>query len=176
MREARMPWPAIDYDQLTGLAGLKQLGGDGIPSVSPTRCHRPRCSPAATTAGKYLGPKKVMGDLEKIFAGGVACAARTGAITVIPSGFVSIFRDKVAPKPVEITRVDFTSGASHEVEIEMQIVKRYKAQAEYLLGLDQMAQIAASKIAACGDTRSPLRSGFLQGELRVLQVERAFRR
>ena len=35
----------------------------------------------------------------------------------------------------------------------MQIVKRYKAQAEYLLGLDQMAQVAASKLAT-GRTRT----------------------
>jgi nucleoredoxin len=71
MREARMPWPAIDYDQLTGSAGLKQLGGDGIPSLvllDPTG----HLLSSSYDGGKYLGPKKVIGDLEKIFAGGAA--------------------------------------------------------------------------------------------------------
>ena len=71
MREARMPWPAIDYDQLTGLAGLKQLSGDGIPSLvllDPTG----HLLSSSYDGGKYLGPKKVIGDLEKIFAGGAA--------------------------------------------------------------------------------------------------------
>ena len=71
MREARMPWPAIDYDQLAGLAGLKQLGGDGIPSLVLLDATGHLLS-SSYDGGKYLGPKKVMGDLEKIFAGGVA--------------------------------------------------------------------------------------------------------
>jgi nucleoredoxin len=70
MREARMPWPAIDYDQLTGLAGLKQLGGDGIPSLVLLDATGQLLS-SSYDGGKYLGPKKVLGDLEKIFAGGV---------------------------------------------------------------------------------------------------------
>src|SRR4030095_14515257 len=55
----------------------------------------------------------------------------------------------------------------------MQIVKRYKAQAEYLLGLDQMAQVAASKLATCGTRTAFFDRALLQGELGVLQVERA---
>ena len=69
MREARMPWPAIDYDQLTGLAGLKQLGGDGIPSLVLLDGTGQLLS-SSYDGGKYLGPQKVMGDLQKIFAGG----------------------------------------------------------------------------------------------------------
>jgi len=69
MREARMPWPAIDYDQLPGLAGLKQLGGDGIPSLVLLDATGHLLSNSYDGA-RYLGPKKVMGDLEKIFAGG----------------------------------------------------------------------------------------------------------
>ena len=71
MREARMPWPAIDYDQLTGSAGLKQLGGDGIPSLVLLDATGHLLS-SSYDGGKYLGPKKVIGDLEKIFAGGAA--------------------------------------------------------------------------------------------------------
>jgi nucleoredoxin len=69
MREARMPWPAIDYDQLAGLAGLKQLSGDGIPSLVLLDATGHLLS-SSYDGGKYLGPKKVIGDLEKIFAGG----------------------------------------------------------------------------------------------------------
>jgi nucleoredoxin len=71
MREARMPWPAIDYDQLTGLAGLKQLGGDGIPSLVLLDATGHLLS-SSYEGGKYLSPKKVIGDLEKIFGGGAA--------------------------------------------------------------------------------------------------------
>ena len=55
----------------------------------------------------------------------------------------------------------------------MQIVKRYKAQAKYLLGLDQMAQVAASKLATGGTRTAFFDRALLQGELGVLQVERA---
>ena len=71
MREARMPWPAIDYDQLTGLAGLKQLSGDGIPSLVLLDATGHLLS-SSYDGEKYLGPQKVIGDLQKIFAGGVA--------------------------------------------------------------------------------------------------------
>src|SRR4030095_10725306 len=53
----------------------------------------------------------------------------------------------------------------------MQIVKRYKEQAEYLLGLDQMAQVAASKLATCGTRTAFFDRALLQGEFGVLQVE-----
>ena len=71
MREARMPWPAIDYDQLTGLAGLKQLGGDGIPSLVLLDATGHLLS-SSYDGGKYLGPEKVIGDLQQIFAGDTA--------------------------------------------------------------------------------------------------------
>jgi len=71
MRETRMPWPAVDYDQLSGLAGLKQLGGDGIPSLVLLDATGHLLS-SSYDGGKYLGPKKVIDDLETIFAGGVA--------------------------------------------------------------------------------------------------------
>ena len=33
IQETKMPWLAIDYDQLADMAGVKTLGGDGIPSL-----------------------------------------------------------------------------------------------------------------------------------------------
>jgi len=71
IREARMPWPAIDYDQLTGLPDLKQVSGAGIPSLVLFDATGQLLS-SSYESGNYLGPKKVISDLQKIFADGVA--------------------------------------------------------------------------------------------------------
>jgi thiol-disulfide isomerase/thioredoxin len=71
MREARMPWPAIDYDQLAGLAGLKQLSGDGIPSLVLLDGSGHLLS-SSYDGTRYLGPEKVIADLQKIFTEGTA--------------------------------------------------------------------------------------------------------
>ena len=62
MREARMPWPAIDYEQLAGLAGLKQLSGDGIPSLVLLDGTGHLLS-SSYDGDRYLGPQKVIADL-----------------------------------------------------------------------------------------------------------------
>lgn len=71
IREARMPWPAIDYEQLAGLAGLKQLTGDGIPSLVLLDGTGHLLS-SSYDGDRYLGPQKVIADLQKIFAEGAA--------------------------------------------------------------------------------------------------------
>ncbi len=71
MRESRMPWPAIDYDQLAGLAGLKQLSGDGIPSLVLLDATGHLLS-SSYEGERYLGPQKVIADLQKIFAADTA--------------------------------------------------------------------------------------------------------
>lgn len=72
MREANMPWPAIDYQKLQSKEALKQnAGGDGIPSlvvVDPTG----RVISSTYAGGKYVGPQKVLGDLNELFAGKIA--------------------------------------------------------------------------------------------------------
>jgi nucleoredoxin len=68
MREARMPWPAIDYDQLTELGGLRQLGGNGIPSLVLLDAKGQLLS-SSYDGHRYLGPQKVIADLQKILAG-----------------------------------------------------------------------------------------------------------
>ena len=67
MREMKMPWLAIDYDKLDGLEGLRQLGGDSIPSLLAidTGGH---VVASSYDGDKYLGPQKAIADLEKIFA------------------------------------------------------------------------------------------------------------
>ena len=83
MREARMPWPAIDYDQLTGLAGLKQLGGDGIPSLVLLDAHRP-VALQQLRRRKISRPEKGDGRSAENLRRRRGCAACTGAIAVIP--------------------------------------------------------------------------------------------
>jgi nucleoredoxin len=71
MRETNMPWPAIDYQKLPGKEVLKKNAGDGIPSLVLVDSTGKVIS--STYAGtQYLGPAKVLGDLDAIFAGGAA--------------------------------------------------------------------------------------------------------
>jgi thiol-disulfide isomerase/thioredoxin len=69
MRDNKMPWPAIDYDQLSGLGSLRQIGGSGIPSLVLLDGTGHVLS-SSFEGDKYFGPQKVLADLQKIFAGG----------------------------------------------------------------------------------------------------------
>jgi nucleoredoxin len=71
MRDAKMPWPAIDYDQLPGLGNLRQVGGSGIPSLVLLDATGHVLS-SSFDGDNYLGPQKVLADLQKIFAGGAS--------------------------------------------------------------------------------------------------------
>lgn len=67
MRDNQMPWPAVDFQKLPGKDALKKYAGEGIP-----------CLVVIDDSGKvisdsyrgkeYLGPAKVVADLESIFA------------------------------------------------------------------------------------------------------------
>lgn len=68
MRETNMPWPAIDYQKLKEKEVLKKSAGDGIPSLVLVDQAGKLLS--STYAGaQYLGPAKVLADLDAIFAG-----------------------------------------------------------------------------------------------------------
>ena len=68
MRETNMPWPAIDYQKLPDKGVLKKSAGDGIPSLVLVDNMGKLIS--SSYAGKqYLGPAKVLADLDAIFAG-----------------------------------------------------------------------------------------------------------
>ncbi len=66
MRETRMPWLAIDYDQLAGMDGLRRLGGDGIPSLLVLDASGHLVA-SSYEGDKYLGPQYALAALEKIF-------------------------------------------------------------------------------------------------------------
>jgi nucleoredoxin len=68
MRDENMPWPAIDFSKLKGKAVLKQNAGDGIPSLVLVDSTGKVIS-SSFADGKYLGPQKVLTDLDSIFAG-----------------------------------------------------------------------------------------------------------
>jgi len=70
MREANMPWPAIDFQKLKGKDAIRKYAGDGIPCLVLVDATGKVIS--STYAGaQYLGPAKVLGDLDAIFAGKV---------------------------------------------------------------------------------------------------------
>jgi len=64
--EAKMPWLAVDYDQLADLVGVRQLGGNSIPSllVLDSASHLIASSYDGDT---YLGPQNALAALDKIF-------------------------------------------------------------------------------------------------------------
>ena len=70
MREASMPWPAIDFPKLGGKEAIRKYAGAGIPCLVLVDATGKVIS--GTYAGaQYLGPAKVLGDLDAIFAGKV---------------------------------------------------------------------------------------------------------
>ena len=68
MREARMPWPAIDFARVPEKDSIKKYCGSGIPCLVVLDSTGKVLSD--TYAGtKYLGPQKVLADLDAMFGG-----------------------------------------------------------------------------------------------------------
>ena len=71
MRDANMPWPAVKYESIADNAELKNYAGSGIPCLVLVDASGKVISDSY--AGKtYLGPTKVLRDLDQLFAGGAA--------------------------------------------------------------------------------------------------------
>ena len=64
MRDANMPWLAIDFSKLKDKAVLKQNAGDGIPSLVLVDS-----SGNMISTSQSGGPQKVLNDLDAIFSG-----------------------------------------------------------------------------------------------------------
>jgi nucleoredoxin len=74
IRESNMPWPAIDYQKLADVAAIRRYGGDAIPCLVLVDATGKVIS--QSFAGKeYLGPQKVLSDLDTIFDGKAIAAA-----------------------------------------------------------------------------------------------------
>ncbi len=70
MRDMQMPWPGVKYEKIAENLALRGYAGEGIPCLVLVDAAGNVISDSY--AGKtYLGPAKVMADLETIFAGGV---------------------------------------------------------------------------------------------------------
>ena len=69
MREAQMPWPAVEFGKLPGKAALKKYEGDGIPCLVVLDAGGKVLSDSYVEK-KYVGPEKVLADLNAIFSTG----------------------------------------------------------------------------------------------------------
>lgn len=68
MHEAQMPWPAVDFGKVPGKAALKKYEGDAIPCLVVLDAEGKVISD--TYVGKkYVGPEKVLTDLDALFSG-----------------------------------------------------------------------------------------------------------
>lgn len=73
-----MPWLAVDCDQLSGLGGIRDLGGKSIPSLLVLDSGS-RIVASSYDGEKQLGPENALAALDKIFAapgGGAIAQAR----------------------------------------------------------------------------------------------------
>ena len=77
MREANMPWPAIEYGKLQEKEVLKKNAGNGIPSLVLVDATG-RVLSTSYAGAQYLGPAKVLGDLDAILAGNAAPQVAAG--------------------------------------------------------------------------------------------------
>ena len=73
IREAKMPWLAIDYDTLQNFAGVRQLGGSSIPSLIVLDAGSQLVA-SSYDGEKYVGPQNAIATLDRLLAGGSATA------------------------------------------------------------------------------------------------------
>ena len=67
MRDTGMPWPAVGYEKIAEKEALQKYAGSGIPCLVLVDAQGKVISDSY--AGKtYLGPEKVLADLDRIFA------------------------------------------------------------------------------------------------------------
>jgi nucleoredoxin len=65
----QMPWPAIDFQKLPGKDALRRYEGDGIPCLVAIDSSG-RVISDSFSGKTYIGPDKVLGDLDAIFSKG----------------------------------------------------------------------------------------------------------
>ncbi len=67
MNDLQMPWPAIDYDKIAEKAGINNYASKSIPCLVLVNA-RGQVLSSSSDGEKYLGPQKVLADLDQIFA------------------------------------------------------------------------------------------------------------
>jgi len=74
MHETNMPWPAIDYQKLAAKDAIRKYAGSGIPCLVLVDADGKIISDSFN-GKQYLGPQKVLTDLDSIFARGAVAQA-----------------------------------------------------------------------------------------------------
>lgn len=67
MQEAAMPWAAIEFTKLADVPSLRKYAGDGIPDLVIVDTTG-KVLADSYVRGKYVGPERVLDDLNNIFA------------------------------------------------------------------------------------------------------------
>ena len=67
VRDMKMPWPAVDYQKVAAKEGITKYAGEGIPDLVLVDLTGKVIS-TSYEGKKYVGPGKVITDLETIFA------------------------------------------------------------------------------------------------------------
>jgi nucleoredoxin len=75
MRETNMPWPAIEYQKLAGKEAIRKYAGKGIPDLVLVD-EAGKIVSNSYAGEKYVGPQKVLADLDSIFAAAAAQVAQ----------------------------------------------------------------------------------------------------
>jgi nucleoredoxin len=75
MAEAKMPWPALRYGKKAQNKSLTVHGGAGIPCLVLLDADGKVLSNSFVD-GKYVGPRKVLEDMDQLFAGGSGQGAK----------------------------------------------------------------------------------------------------
>lgn len=74
MREAAMPWPAIEFSKLPNVPTLKKYAGDGIPDLVIVDTTG-KVLADSYVRGKYVGPERALDDLTAVFNSSTQVAA-----------------------------------------------------------------------------------------------------
>jgi nucleoredoxin len=71
MRDMQMPWPAVHFDKLATKEPLRAYAGSGIPCLVIIDAATGQVVSDSYEGKQYLGPAKVVADLERIFGNAV---------------------------------------------------------------------------------------------------------
>lgn len=74
MRDSKMVWPAVKYEKIAEKAELMKYAGSGIPCLVLVDASG-RVISDSYEGKTYVGPSKVLRDLDKVFAGAAAATA-----------------------------------------------------------------------------------------------------
>jgi thiol-disulfide isomerase/thioredoxin len=163
IQETKMPWLAIDYDQLADMTGVKTLGGDGIPSLLVVD-EGSHIDASSYDGDKYLAPKTPW--LPSTRSSPPAGRSRRLASLPADFGFGSRPRSRVGSSRKH--RFDGDAGAAHQIEIEVEIVQGDQSQTKNFLSLNEVANVAPRKLGAGWADAAFFDRALLQNKLRVL--------